>query len=359
MVRSLDDSSAVSKVDREDMLGAVARFPDYLSEPGRFLGAGSAGRETLYDSVVLAGMGGSASAGDFLQDWLRDRMERELVVLRQPRLPRGFGKRTLLIAMSYSGDTWETLSAFRMAKDRGCRMVAVSSGGKLNTLCNRWGVPILRLDRGLAPRAAMPQMIRAGVVALQESGVVSRCVEELAPTGEELRRRRRKVGIEIPSSKNRAKLFASKLLDKIPAVYSLYRTSSVARRFKNQLAENSKVLALFGLLPESCHNEVEAWGKSAKLVRAVIIRDSVEGREEHALINTFTEVVRKAAGPRPLEVRVRGESVLARLLAPVLFLDYVSVYLAILRDVDPSPVPWITFYKKRYASVMKTVMRKC
>lgn len=358
MARSLDDSFAVSRIDSKDMLGAVARFPEYLSEPGRFLGAGSAGREKSYDNIALAGMGGSASAGDFLQDWLRDRMEMELVVLRQPRLPRNFGRRTLLIAMSYSGNTWETLSAFRMAKNRGCRMVAVSSGGKLNALCNRWGVPFIRLDTGLAPRAAMPQMIQAGVVALQESGVVSRCVEELTPTGEELRQLRRKVGIEVPFSKNRAKLFASKLLGKVPAVYSLYRMSSVARRFKNQLAENSKVLAMFGLLPEACHNELEAWGNSAKLTLPIVIRDSVERREESALLDTFSEVVQKATGLRPLEVRVRSESALARLLAPVLFLDYVSVYLAILRGVDPSPVPTITFYKERYASVTRAMAHK-
>ncbi len=193
---------------------------------------------------------------------------------------------------------------------------------------------------------------------MQESGVVSRCVEELTSTGKELRQLRKKIGREVPFSKNKAKLFASKLLDRIPAVYSLYRMSSVATRFKNQLAENSKVLAIFGLLPEACHNELEAWGGRSGLACPILIRDTVEGRAERALLDAFSEVVQKAASPRPLEVMVRGESDLARLLAPVLFLDYVSVYLAILRGVDPSPTPWIASYKERYESAMKTVMPK-
>ncbi len=356
MANSLDNFPAISQVDRQDMLGAVARFPDYLSEPGRFHGVVGASRETSYENIALAGMGGSASAADFLQDWLGDRMEKELVVLRQPRLPHSVGKRTMLIAMSYSGNTWETLAAFRMAKERGCRMIAASSGGKLDTLCKRWGVPFLRLDTGLAPRAAMTQMVRAGAVALQESGVMSRSIEELTSTGAELRQLRKKIGREVPVSRNMAKLFASKLVGKVPAVYSLYRMSSVARRFKNQLAENSKVLAIFGLLPEACHNELEAWGGSAKSTRPILIRDTAERREEQGLLDTFSEVVRRAGGSAPLEVRVRGESDLARLLAPVFFLDYVSVYLAILRGVDPSPTPWITSYKERYASAMKVRM---
>ncbi len=358
MAPSLDDTSAVSGVDRGDMLGAIARFPDYLSETGRFLGIVGAGRERPCDDVVLVGMGGSASAGDFLQDWLGSRMEKELVVLREPRLPRGARKRTLLVAFSYSGDTWETLAAFRKARKRGCPLTAVSSGGMLGILCKRWNVPFLRLDAGVAPRAALTQMVRAGTVALQESGAVSRSIEELAPTGDELQQLRKKVGREVPSSRNKAKLFASKLLGRVPAVYSLYRMASVARRFKNQLAENSKVLAMFGLLPEACHNEVEAWGKIGNSTCPVLIRDAVERGEEQILLDTFGEVIRDAGAPASLEVKVRGQSELGRLLAPTFFLDYVSVYLAILRGVDPSPTPQLISYKERYSSKMKAKARK-
>ena len=352
MTHSLDDTVAISRVDRGDMLGAVARFPDYLSETGRFLGIVRAGRERSYDNIALAGMGGSASAGDFLQDWLGERILTELAIFRQPKLPRSVGKGTLLIAFSYSGNTWETLEAFHMARRRGSSLVAVSSGGKLEKLCEKWDVPLLRLDTGLAPRAALTQMIRAGTVALQESGATSGSIEELARTGDELRQLRKRIGTDVSSSKNKAKLFASKLLGKVPAVYSLYRMASVARRFKNQLAENSKVLAILGLLPEACHNELEASGKTANSTRLVLIRDTVENREEQALLDTFRRVTREQGAHGSLEVKIRGQSELGRLLAPALFLDYASVYLAILRGTDPSPTPWIASYKARYASVI-------
>ncbi len=134
----------------------------------------------------------------------------------------------------------------------------------------------------------------------------------------------------------------------MPAIYAFQRMSSVARRFKNQLAENSKVVAKYELLPEAAHNEVESWRSPDQSYLPLFIRDSQETAEEEMLARAFKLTIAGAGKTRPLEVRLRAETELGRLLAPILFLDYVSCYLALLRKVDPSPTLRIREYKRRY-----------
>ena len=120
--------------------------------------------------------------------------------------------------------------------------------------------------------------------------------------------------------------------------------SSVARRFKNQLNENSKVPAKHDLLPESGHNEVEGW-RDVKNLIPVFIRDTIESQTEARIIEGFKRTITKASGTRALDVRVRTRSKLGRLLGPILFLDYVSIYLAFLRGIDPTPTPLIKEFR--------------
>jgi glucose/mannose-6-phosphate isomerase len=122
--------------------------------------------------------------------------------------------------------------------------------------------------------------------------------------------------------------------------------SSVARRFKNQLAENSKLLAKYDLLPEGGHNEVEAWHEGDNLL-PVIIRDAQETAVERSILRAFRTTISSASRCHPLEVSVAARGNLSKLLSPILLLDYVSVYLAMLRRIDPTPNTLINEYKKR------------
>lgn len=351
MPHRLDNSRLVSKTDPGNMLGAVDSFADCISNLGRYRMSKVPGTVGRVGNVLLMGMGGSGSAGDVLLDWLGDRLTVPGVVAREPSLPRFAARGTVFVGLSYSGETRETLRAFREARDRDCLMAGVGSGGRLRTLCRESSIPFFQVGAGLTPRAALGQMVVAGTLALEALGIVANVRGELRAAGEELRRLRSRFRVGVPLSRNRAKQFAVMLRGRFPVVYSLERMSSVARRFKNQLAENSKVAAKYGLLPEAGHNEVEAYGPRSTLLLPVLIRDWEETVGESELVDAFKTTIQKSTGTRPLEVRVRGGTKLARLLAPIMFLDYVSVYLAILRGVDPTPTPWIREYKRRSMGV--------
>ncbi len=343
----LDDTQRFSRVDRGDMLGSIYRLADPFLNPRQFRSK-STGRRRVVDDLVFVGMGGSASAGDVLVDWLGSGFEFPVAVSRNPRLPRSVGRDSLVVFLSYSGETWETLEALRGALRAGCAVVGVGSGGRLKERIEAEGLPFFQVSRGLAPRAALGEMIVAGSVALQSLGVIGSQSRGLREVGEELVVLREKLGPSVPVVKNRGKQLALTLLGRLPMVYAFASMGSVARRFKNQLAENAKVVAKYDLLPEACHNEIEGFGGGADPV-PIVVRDWEESLAESRVLSAFISTVKRATGSRVIPVREKGRSKLGRLLAPILLLDYASAYLAVLRGVDPSPTTRIMEYKRRYA----------
>ena len=168
----------------------------------------------------------------------------------------------------------------------------------------------------------------------------------MSNAAQELVRLRRRCRADTPLKDNPAKSLALELLGHLPVLYTLQRMSSVARRFKNQLAENSKLLAKYDLLPEAGHNEVEAWHERDNLL-PVIIRHPRESAVERSIIRAFRTTISSASRSHAVEIRVAGRGNLSALLSPILLLDYVSVYLAMLRRIDPTPNVLINEYKKK------------
>jgi len=343
----LDDPRRFSRVDRSDMLGSIYRLADPFLNPRQF-SSKFTGRKRVAKELVFVGMGGSASAGDVLVDWLGSRFEFPVTVSRNPRLPRSVGRASLVVFLSYSGETWETLEALRGALRTGCSVMGVGSGGRLKEHIEAEGLPFFQVSPGLAPRAALGEMIVAGSMALQSLGVTGSQSGGLREAGEELVALREKLAPSVPVAKNRAKQLASTLLGRLPMVYAFASMGSVARRFKNQLAENAKVVAKYDLLPEACHNEIEAFGGGKDSV-PVVVRDWEETLVESRVVSAFISTVKRATGSRLISVREKSRSKLGRLLAPILLLDYASAYLAVLRGIDPSPTTRIMEYKRRYA----------
>ncbi len=342
----LDNMELLSRLDPSNMLGAIDHFPDSLSAQTDRIVAQLRGPRDDFQNLVLMGMGGSASAGDVVLDWLRSELEIPSLVHREPQLPSFVDSRTLFVAISYSGETSETLEAFRQARGCGADLVGVGTGGRLAELCGRFRVPFITVESAIAPRAALSQLIVAVSAIIGRLGLVQSHSRELRETGRDLLVLRKRFEARTPLERNSAKRFASDLLGRLVVLYSLQRISSVARRFKNQLAENSKEIAKFDALPEACHNEIEAWRASADPALPVLIRDGGESAFETSVIEAFRSTIRSASGVRPMEILIPSRGKLSRLLAPILFLDYVSVYLALLKRVDPTPTTLIARYKE-------------
>ena len=342
----LDDLKVLARIDRSNMMGAVDRFPDVFLRARDQWDVSLRRPRSSIQSLVLMGMGGSASAADVVLDWLKAALPIPALVHREPGLPAFVNARTLFIAMSYSGETSETLAAFQEAKNRGSYLMGIGHGGSLAAICNRFKTPFFQVEASLAPRAALGQLIVAASRALENAGLVRSTTPEISRAAKELVRIRRRCRIETPLANNPAKSLAEKLLGHLLVIYSLQRMSSVARRFKNQLAENSKLLAKYDLLPEAGHNEVEGWHERDNML-PVIIRDMQETAFERSIVRAFSATIGSARRSRPLDVRVAGRGGLSRLLSPILLLDYVSIYLAMLRRIDPTPTNLIKEYKRR------------
>ncbi|TMI07320.1 bifunctional phosphoglucose/phosphomannose isomerase [Candidatus Bathyarchaeota archaeon] len=343
----LDNQKAISSLDRKDMLGAVERFPEFIANQldARPL-IRKISRRSVFHNIVFMGMGGSASAGDLVLDWLDNKISVPAIVHRDPALPRFVRSDTLFVTLSYSGDTRETLAAFREARKRGSTLVAIGTGGKLQKFSAEQGVPFVGVQQAPAPRAALGQMVVASAVALYEYGIIQDPRPEIRRAAGELSRLRNRILRHVPSSQNPAKHLAVSLKGHLPVIYAFRRMGSVARRFKNQLAENSKMAAKFALLPEAGHNEVEAWSNQRLPLAPIFIRDYSESEFERSVLESFRSTITRASRVTPAQVRLKASSRLGGLLLPVLYTDFVSVYLAFLRGLNPTDTPWIRYYKK-------------
>jgi glucose/mannose-6-phosphate isomerase len=341
----LDNPKVIARLDPSGMLRAVDSSPELLLNPLSTRNEQSLSMDREIEQIVFGGMGGSAIAADVIVDWLIDRMKIPSFVIRDARLPRFANKTTLVVALSYSGETTETLSLYKAAQLRECPTLAISTGGRLIDLCGRDRNPFLNIRPSVSPRAALYQMVSACSIALEEIGLESRLLASISEAAKELSRSCRLYTSTNMSPVNKAKQFAHSLKGRFPAVYGLQRMACVARRFKNQLNENSKVAAKFDLLPESGHNDVEAWHQRSNVI-PVLVRDSEESAFERKVLDGFKRTITNAASTKASEVRVGSKSSLGRLLSPILFLDYVSVYLALLRGVDPTPTTLIKEFRK-------------
>jgi len=353
----LDNQETFSLHDSKNMLGAVEGFPEVMNS--QLLVPPSTTRRgwerSVSGNIVFMGMGGSASAGDLVLDWLSNKIHIPAIVHRDATLPRFVGSNTLFVALSYSGETSETLAAFREARKRGANLVAIGTGGKLQKLCEELEVSFVEIQAAPAPRAALGQMVVATAVALHSRGIIQDPKNEIKLTIQELGRVRNRIQRQVPLSQNQAKRLAESLKGHFPVIFAFRRMASVARRFKNQLAENSKMFAKYSLLPEAGHNEVEAWSNQRLPLSPIFIRDNSESEFERVMLESFRSTITKASRVAPTQVRLKADTRLGDLLSPVLCLDFVSVYLAFLKGLDPTDTPWIRLYRKNSASPFRSI----
>src|SRR3989442_590938 len=203
------------------MVSAIDRFPDVFLRSRDEREIALKTRSSI-QSVVLMGMGGSASAADVVLDWLKEALPVPALVHREPGLPAFVNAGTLFIAMSYSGETSETLVAFQAAKNRGSALIGIGHGGSLASLCNRFKAPFFQVEASLAPRAALGQLVVAAAVALESANLVRSTTRERSIAARELVRIRRRCRVETPRVNNPAKSLAEKLVGLLLDYVSLY-----------------------------------------------------------------------------------------------------------------------------------------
>jgi glucose/mannose-6-phosphate isomerase len=347
---SLDDVDALRASDPSDMLGAVARLG--ADAAAAYAAGRSSGFVAGADvaSVVVCGMGGSAVAGDLLRAGFRHALPVPVEVNRSPSLPASAGPDTLVVVSSYSGGTSETLSSFGEALERGCRILAISSGGELTDRCAERGLPVVAVPGGGQPRAALGHLAFAMFGALETGGVLPAVGEDVDEAVVAIDAVARDLGPDVPSSGNAAKVLATWIGDRVPVVWGADGVGSVAAmRWKTQLNENGKVPAWFASMSELDHNEVVGWVPPYGERHAIVaLRHDGEDAETSARFGLTAEIVRDA-GAEVREVSVSRATPLGRLCELIAIGDWTSCYVGLGRGVDPTPVDAIARLKAALA----------
>ena len=336
-------------VDTLDMWGATAGLPEQVADAvGASAGlAGLPGRDRV-ENVVVLGMGGSGIAGDVLAATAAPFMAVPVSVVKGYQPPDFVGSGSLVFALSFSGNTEETLEAAGLAYEAGAALVVVSGGGELARLAEEWRVPVIPVPTGIPqPRAALGAMSVPPIVVLEEIGLFPGAGHWVAQAVEQLKRRRD----ELVRPKSVAEDLARRIGRTIPLVHSSEALGAAAAlRWKAQINENAKSPAFFAVYPELCHNEVAGWGQHGDVTRQVISLVNLRHDAEHPQVarrfELVADVLREVVAGI-IEVRAAGEGDLAQLLDLALIGDFVSLHLAAREEIDPGPIPVLDDIKRR------------
>jgi len=337
--------SAIEAGDPAGLIGDVLAQPLQLGDA--LWRAQSAGLRPsdLPGGLVVCGMGGSAVGGDLAAAALGDRATRPIVTVRGYALESWTRPETLVLCASYSGNTEETLACFDAAGAAGTTRVALTTGGGLAEAARAEGVPVIGAPAGMQPRAAVLYMTVGALECAALCSAAPGLHSEIDAAGRLLERLVEEWGPPAPEHVL-PKRIARDLQGTVPVIHGAGPTAAVAGRWRTQINENAKAAAFAAVLPEANHNAICSWerGRETAPLAAVLLRDPDQHPRVRRRIELTAAEVERAGGPA-IRVEARGESRLERVLSLVLLGDLVSVYLAVLEGVDPTPVEPIERFK--------------
>lgn len=285
-------------------------------------------RKDSFQNLILSGMGGSGIVCDMIYSVLYSSSEVPVTIVKDFQIPRWTSKNSLLCAISYSGNTLETLNTVSKALEIGAEVCIVTSGGKLLELARVRGLPHIVVDSGLIPRAAFPQLLIATLKLLSIYGInlcsdlrslisVLRDVEPISKTSKEL---------------------AEFLKNSLPVIISNMRFYPLAMRFKDELNENSKMMAKVELVPEWAHNDIVGWELPLNIVKSLVIWDD-------DLVIEFPIDYLRCRGVDLQVLKLLGDDLLSKMLYGSYIAGLTSVYLAGLHGVKAEETKSIDEYK--------------
>ncbi len=317
-------------------------FPQQIMESAHIALRNLSDFSPSFDKIILLGMGGSGVVCTMLQDYLRALRIPIPVIVHKDYAHIEY-ENALVFVISYSGDTEETIDAYRSLARRGRNTcVVITSGGKLAQLAPMFSSTLMQVPGGLMPRLALGYLFIPAYIALIKAKVIATDPLALKQTEQAL-------------SKDVYEAFAKdlvgKLENRIPVVYSSSLFSSTSYFWKTSFNETAKTVAFANVIPELCHNELEAYSDLSQIaddaLYILILKDlQDESRVRHKMDGLKS--VLKNQGQHVAEVAMRGEHLLARLFSLQYLGMWVAYYLALLKKVDPYPIQTIHSFKQKY-----------
>ena len=293
------------------------------------------------DHIIFAGMGGSGAIGDLFSAIL-SKTNIHVSVVKGYVLPKTVDKNTLVVATSVSGNTIETLTVLDEAKKLNCKLIAFSSGGKMENFCKQNQINFRKIKLIHSPRSSFVIFIYAILKILNSTLPIKKNgIEESLC---ELMNLKNKISSSNLSDTNPA-IFLANWITGIPLIYYPYGLESAAIRFKSSLQENSKIHVIIEDIIESCHNGIVSWEKPS-IVQPILLQgsdDYVKTKERFEIIAQYFEE-NNIDYQKILSV---SGNILTKLISLIYLLDFASIYKSVLSKTDPSPVNSINFIKSK------------
>jgi len=317
-------------LDSQNMLQVIKDFPKQCREAlGLPKGISASGK---INNIVIAGMGGSAMGGDLLKIYLSN-TNIPVYVNRDYKVPNFVDENSLVFAVSYSGNTEETLSALNAAKEKKAQIIGITSGGKLSEECEK----VVNIPSGLQPRAALGYLFFPMLGILHNTNIIRVKNDELNEMMDILK--------QTDKFNEQGEELSKKLKEKIPIIYASEALGAIAFRWKTQINENAKMPAFYNVFSEMNHNEIAGYKSMDHKFSVVMIQDKNDNDRVKKRMDICKEIMEEYVEVE--EVETQGESLLARMFSAIYLGDYVSYYMALWNRVDPSPVDIIEGMKKK------------
>lgn len=338
----LDDLKIIHERDAQDALGIAEKQWQQLEHkfvvPQLPIGL---------ENIVYGGMGGSALSARITKSWPGYDVPFEIV--DHYTIPHYVSDKTLYIASSYSGNTEEAIEALGQAEKAHAYIVVLAAGGQLEEIANMRGYPFVKIPQASQPRYAALYILKALVTIIEKAGFVKTSIveHEMKEAADYLKKVVTDWVPTVPTSKNYAKQLALELMGRSVVVYAGPKLFPAAYKWKISLNENAKNIAWCNQIPEFSHNEMLGW-TSHPVDKPYAVVDLRSNLEHPRVQKRFEVTERLLSGRRPAAniVEVQGETLLEQLVWTIALGDFVSLYVAILNGLNPTPVDLIEKFKK-------------
>ena len=294
------------------------------------------------ENIVVSGLGGSGIGGQVVQELQAQQLKVPFFVSRDYTLPNYVNKNSLVIISSYSGNTEETIAAFADAVHKGAQIACVTSGGKVLEQAQHLHLPLIKIPGGDPPRACMGYSVVSQLFILSKAGMIDDQQEALQKAAHWLEEQQEQI-------KSSAKAVAEKIWDKIPVIYTINNCEAVAIRCLQQFNENSKMLAWHHVIPEMNHNEIVPWKYDQPNIAALFLRFSHEHPRKLQRIEFLKNKIAGAAAEAE-EIWAKGDTLLEEYLYMIHFVDWLSLFAAYKKGVDPMDIALIDELKEQLAN---------
>jgi len=326
-------------IDKYNMRQFLLDFPNQFTRALEFSKGVKVSGD--FENIIVTGIGGSTLPGDLVKLCLPD-LKLPVIVNRDYDLPKEATKNSLIFISSYSGNTEEPLSVYREARKRGLRMVGFCSGGELERLCKKDGIPYVKYPKereGFQSRFALGYAFTAMVNVLHNSGLIGNKKKGILKICELLRK-------ESKNIEKQSRSLASKLTGSTPVVYSSEKNRGLAYVWKINFNENSKIPAFYNSFPELNHNEMVGYTNPQGKFHVIVLRD----KNDHSRILKRMDITPKVIDSDKTTtetIDLKNETIIPKMFHSIYLAMWTSYHLALEYGIDPTPVEMIEDLKKR------------